>query len=186
MRLFKREFTDGKVGPVGRVVAYTIMGFFTLLTLLPLFWLLYSSFKSNVEIIRSPLAWPERWTTLNYSKAWKVGNLGTYMRRRVGAGGSVVARVHGTPCRQSPFRSGERNRVGAMAPRALFPRTSSFPRTLTGSKEGGRNRHGPGTPHFGGRPHRLARRRHDHRLRSRRHPDGAIRALGSRFRCTIP
>lgn len=79
MRLFKREFTDGKVGPAGRVVAYSIMAFFTLLTLLPLFWLLYSSFKSNVEIIRSPLAWPQRWTTLNYTKAWKVGNLGTYM-----------------------------------------------------------------------------------------------------------
>src|SRR5512138_140110 len=79
MGFFKREFTDGKVGPVGRVVAYTIMVFFTLLTLLPLFWLLYSSFKSNVEIIRSPLAWPQRWTTFNYAKAWKVGNLGTYM-----------------------------------------------------------------------------------------------------------
>jgi raffinose/stachyose/melibiose transport system permease protein len=79
MRLFKRDFTDGKVGPVGRAVAYAIMAFFTLLTLLPLFWLVYSSFKSNVEIIRSPLAWPQRWTTFNYTKAWKVGNLGTYM-----------------------------------------------------------------------------------------------------------
>jgi raffinose/stachyose/melibiose transport system permease protein len=79
MLLFKREFTDGKVGPVGRVVAYAIMASFTLLTLLPLFWLLYSSFKSNVEIMRSPLAWPQRWTTFNYAKAWKIGNLGTYM-----------------------------------------------------------------------------------------------------------
>jgi raffinose/stachyose/melibiose transport system permease protein len=82
-KLFRREFTDGKVGPVGRGVAYLVMLSFTALTLLPLLWLLYSSFKSNVEIMRSPLAWPQRWTTANYAKAWTVGHLGTYMLNTV-------------------------------------------------------------------------------------------------------
>lgn len=42
----------------GRVVSYTVFTAWTLITVLPLLWMLYSSFKSNDELIRKPFSLP--------------------------------------------------------------------------------------------------------------------------------
>lgn len=56
--------------------AYIFMLTFTVLTLFPLVWLFYSSFKLNAEIMRYPLGLPKAPTLLNYTEAWAKGGLG--------------------------------------------------------------------------------------------------------------
>ncbi len=58
--------------------AYAVMLLFTLLTLAPLFWLLYSSFKPHAEIVRSIFSFPASLHYQNYVNAWRIGNLGIY------------------------------------------------------------------------------------------------------------
>ena len=74
-----------------RLFAYGVMIFFTLLTIGPLFWLLYSAFKPNAEIVRDTLAFPKSVYTENFTKAWRLGRLGLYMANSVFY--SVVATV---------------------------------------------------------------------------------------------
>ena len=59
-----------------RVVAYTLMIIFTVLTVYPLFWLFYSSFKTHSDIVRFPLAFPRTFLVDNYVRAWTMANLG--------------------------------------------------------------------------------------------------------------
>lgn len=63
---------------LGRAAAYFVLGVFTLLTIVPLVWLAYSSLKTNGEIMRNALALPETPYWANYVRAWELGNLGTY------------------------------------------------------------------------------------------------------------
>jgi raffinose/stachyose/melibiose transport system permease protein len=74
----RKSIGTGSIGLAGRIVSYAVMVLFTALTILPLIWLMYSSFKSNGEIIRNSLALPVKWITTNYPQAWKRGHLGTY------------------------------------------------------------------------------------------------------------
>lgn len=68
---------NGKHTPITwKTCAYIIVLTFTVLTLAPLIWLFYSSFKTNAEILKFPLALPNEFTILNYFKAWKLGHLG--------------------------------------------------------------------------------------------------------------
>ena len=63
--------------PLGwRFSAYVIMIAFAVLTLFPLIWLAYSSFKPHAEIIRYPMALPKAPTFYNYITAWQLGGLG--------------------------------------------------------------------------------------------------------------
>lgn len=61
-----------------KVPAYVVMGGFTLLTLAPLVWLLYSSFKPHPEIIRNIFALPKELHLQNFAVAYERGNLGIY------------------------------------------------------------------------------------------------------------
>jgi raffinose/stachyose/melibiose transport system permease protein len=58
-------------------VAYLVLVLFTVLSVGPLVWLLYSSFKPTAEIALSAIALPRLWTVVNYARAWKLGALGT-------------------------------------------------------------------------------------------------------------
>ena len=49
---------------------------FAVLTLFPLIWLFYSSFKLNAEIMIHPLALPKAPTVFNYTESWAKGGLG--------------------------------------------------------------------------------------------------------------
>jgi raffinose/stachyose/melibiose transport system permease protein len=60
-----------------RISAYILMFLFALLTIFPLVWLGYSSFKPNREIMQHPLALPQHPTVNNYVVAWEMAGLGS-------------------------------------------------------------------------------------------------------------
>ena len=68
-----------RTGIAWRAGAYTVMAVFTFLTVAPLLWLAYSSFKPNMEIVRNVVALPKQPTVQNYVTAWTRGRLGLYM-----------------------------------------------------------------------------------------------------------
>jgi raffinose/stachyose/melibiose transport system permease protein len=59
-----------------KTLSYFLMVLFTLLTIGPLIWLLYSSFKPHAAIVRNPLALPTGLYYQNYVTAWKIAHLG--------------------------------------------------------------------------------------------------------------
>ena len=59
-----------------RVPAYVVMGFFALLTIVPLIWLVYTSMKPHPEIVRNIFALPESFHIENYITAWERAQLG--------------------------------------------------------------------------------------------------------------
>ena len=61
---------------VWRVGAYVFMAVFTFLTVGPLFWLTYSSFKPHADIIHNMFAFPRSLFLGNYTRAWELGKLG--------------------------------------------------------------------------------------------------------------
>ncbi len=62
--------------PLGwKIFAQIFLVFFTLVTLLPMIWMLYSSFKLQGEIMLYPLSLPKEPTTRNYEEAWKIGHM---------------------------------------------------------------------------------------------------------------
>lgn len=61
---------------VWRVNAYILMTLFSILTVIPLLWLFYSSFKLNAEIMVHPLSFPKAPTIANYTESWVKGHLG--------------------------------------------------------------------------------------------------------------
>lgn len=61
-----------------KIVTYIVLIGFTILTIFPLVWLFYSSFKPKLEILRYGLALPKNPTIQNYVRAWKLGHLGEY------------------------------------------------------------------------------------------------------------
>jgi len=62
-----------------KILIYTVFILFTVLTIYPLIWLFYSSFKPLIEIIKNSLALPRKPTFDNYIQAIKIGKLGLYM-----------------------------------------------------------------------------------------------------------
>jgi raffinose/stachyose/melibiose transport system permease protein len=60
-----------------KIAAYILMAAFAVLTIFPLLWLFYSSFKPHAEIVMSPLGLPRRPSLDNYFRAWQLGSLGT-------------------------------------------------------------------------------------------------------------
>ncbi len=58
------------------IVCYAALVFFVIFTLTPLVWMLYTSFKSQSEIMFNMIALPIKWTTANYERAWELGNFG--------------------------------------------------------------------------------------------------------------
>ena len=61
-----------------RLPAYIVMLIFTVLTLGPLLWLLYSSLKPHQAIVRNIFALPTTFHIENYVTAWERGSLGIY------------------------------------------------------------------------------------------------------------
>lgn len=59
-----------------RIFAYIFLISFTVLTLAPLVWMVYSSFKLQGEIMLHPMGLPQNPTVQNYVDAWTHGNMG--------------------------------------------------------------------------------------------------------------
>jgi raffinose/stachyose/melibiose transport system permease protein len=62
-----------------KIVAYVVMVCFTVLTVGPLVWLLYSSIKPHAQIIRNVFALPNTIHVNNYTTAWRLARLGVLM-----------------------------------------------------------------------------------------------------------
>lgn len=71
-----KRYVAARISPVSKVVAYVVMILFTVLTIGPLVWLAYSSFKTNGEIMQHPLGLPLHPTVETYVRAWKLGEMG--------------------------------------------------------------------------------------------------------------
>lgn len=61
-----------------QISAYLVMIGFTVLTIGPLLWLSYSSFKPHADIVRDIFSLPTQFFGENYTKAWQLGNMGIY------------------------------------------------------------------------------------------------------------
>ncbi|USG66371.1 carbohydrate ABC transporter permease [Brevibacillus ruminantium] len=63
----------------GQIVKYLVLLLFSLLALYPIFLMITSSFKSNLEILTAPLALPESLSLENYKLVWNKVNFGAYI-----------------------------------------------------------------------------------------------------------
>lgn len=78
-----------------RIFAYVLMAIFTVLTVGPLLWLTYSSFKPHADIQLNQFAFPTSFYTENYTRAWDIGNLGRLILNSIFyAGISTVVTVY--------------------------------------------------------------------------------------------
>ena len=60
---------------VGNVLKWSLLGFFFVATVLPLLWLILSSFKTDLELLSNPFRMPEVWQFGNYLKAVRISQL---------------------------------------------------------------------------------------------------------------
>lgn len=65
-----------EIGWVSRLFLNIVLFGWTVMTLFPLVWLGYSSFKTTQEFQLDRLGLPNPWVTLNYPIAWEIGNFG--------------------------------------------------------------------------------------------------------------
>ncbi|MGE4583657.1 MAG: carbohydrate ABC transporter permease [Sphaerochaeta sp.] len=63
---------------IGSFFSYILMITFSLLTILPLLWMVVNAFKPHAMIIRHPLAFPTSWYFDNFIVSWTQGHLGIY------------------------------------------------------------------------------------------------------------
>ncbi|WP_248927281.1 carbohydrate ABC transporter permease [Paenibacillus hamazuiensis] len=59
-------------------VIHSFLAVLCLANIIPILWMIVSSFKSEEEFSVNPVGWPKLWDFSNYPKAWKVAHLGTY------------------------------------------------------------------------------------------------------------
>jgi raffinose/stachyose/melibiose transport system permease protein len=60
-------------GITGKTLSYIVMGTFSIMTVYPIIWLLYSSFKGTPEYRADKIGLPKVWIIQNYPEAWKLG-----------------------------------------------------------------------------------------------------------------
>lgn len=74
-----------------KVAKWGILVAFFLFTLMPLLWLVLSSFKTNTELLTAPFAFPEVWQFVNYANAIRVAGLpGLFMNSVIVSSSSTV------------------------------------------------------------------------------------------------
>nr|WP_240929891.1 carbohydrate ABC transporter permease [Streptomyces coryli] len=59
-------------------IAHTLMSLWAVIVIVPMVWVLVSSFKSTSEILSSPFKLPKKWRFENYENAWTDANIGKY------------------------------------------------------------------------------------------------------------
>jgi raffinose/stachyose/melibiose transport system permease protein len=68
---------------VAKTVKWLFLGVLTVLTIVPLLWLLLSSFKTTPELFRGPFSLPAHWSFANFSGALDAQPLVDYFRNSV-------------------------------------------------------------------------------------------------------
>ncbi|MEW6230367.1 MAG: carbohydrate ABC transporter permease, partial [Bacillota bacterium] len=77
-----------------RVLLYAVLIAFTLMTVYPIVWLVFSSFKTTQEFQLNRLGLPRYWTLDNYPNAWRIGGFsGLFLNSLVYTSVSTVAVV---------------------------------------------------------------------------------------------
>lgn len=61
-----------------QLFAYTFLGLFAIMNIIPLFWMVVNSFKEEQEYAVSPFSLPQTLQFSNYAKAWEVANMDVY------------------------------------------------------------------------------------------------------------
>ena len=62
---------DKKSGKISCLVTYSALGLYTVLSVYPLLWMIFNSFKNNEEIFSTnPFGIPTEFRFINYVKAW--------------------------------------------------------------------------------------------------------------------
>ena len=64
-------------------VSHTVLVIWSLLVVVPLLWVLMSSFKTSSEIFASPFGLPARWSFDNYANAWTIAGIGRFFLNSV-------------------------------------------------------------------------------------------------------
>jgi N-acetylglucosamine transport system permease protein len=59
-------------------LSHTVLIIWSIMIILPLIWVLISSFKTSSEIFASPFALPQRWSFDNYINAWTTAGIGSF------------------------------------------------------------------------------------------------------------
>jgi raffinose/stachyose/melibiose transport system permease protein len=74
-----------------RIVRWVVLVVFTAITLVPLVWLVVSSFKTNSELFANPFGLPAEWSFDNYARALAAHPLPVYLRNSLlAAAGSAL------------------------------------------------------------------------------------------------
>lgn len=71
------------MGIAGRTASYFVMSVFAAMTVYPIVWLLYNSFKSTPQFRLDKVGLPAKWIVVNYPGAWSVGEFGTFIPNSV-------------------------------------------------------------------------------------------------------
>jgi N-acetylglucosamine transport system permease protein len=78
-------FEPAEAGAPGTAADKAVTGFshavliiWSILVILPMIWVLMSSFKTSSEIFASPFALPQRWSFDNYVNAWTDAGIGSF------------------------------------------------------------------------------------------------------------
>ena len=77
---------------------YLVLMFFLLITLGPVLWVYTTAFRSDSEIMASPLSLPQEWRLQNFTDAWRVGKFDRYFLNSVIIAAPVVLGVVGLSC----------------------------------------------------------------------------------------
>lgn len=64
-------------------VSHGVLTIWSLLVIVPLLWVLMSSFKTSSEIFASPFALPKQWNFVNYANAWTTAGIGSFFLNSV-------------------------------------------------------------------------------------------------------
>ena len=67
-----------KRSPLASIVSYLFLFLVAIFNIVPLFYMVVGSFKTESEHAASPFAMPNALQWENYSRAWEVANMGTY------------------------------------------------------------------------------------------------------------
>ena len=87
-----RRMRKKEISGLSRVILNIVLIAFTVLTIFPLLWLAYSSFKTTQEFQLNRLGLPQHWVVLNYPIAWRIGNFGIlFINSLIYTIGSTVA-----------------------------------------------------------------------------------------------
>lgn len=82
------------------VLAHVLLIIWSLIVVLPLLWVLLSSFKTTKEVLGDPLTWPKHFRWENYVTAWTTSGVGSFFVNTVLVVGSalIIVMVLGAMC----------------------------------------------------------------------------------------